>query len=70
VDLATGRVRRRVPVDRRYFAEGLAAWGPDLVQLTWETGIAFVYDRATFKLLRTFTYQGEAGASRTTAINW
>ena len=59
VDLATGRVRRRVPVDRRYFAEGLAAWGPDLVQLTWETGIAFVYDRGTFKLLRTFTYQGE-----------
>jgi glutamine cyclotransferase len=46
-------------VDRRYFAEGLAAWGPNLVQLTWETGIALVYDRATFKLLRTFTYQGE-----------
>jgi len=59
VDLATGRVTRRVSVDRRYFAEGLAAWGPHLVQLTWETGIAFVYDRATFKLLRTFTYQGE-----------
>lgn len=59
VDLATGRVTRRMAVDRRYFAEGLAAWGPNLVQLTWETGIAFVYDRATFKLLRTFTYQGE-----------
>jgi len=59
VDLATGRVTRRVSVDRRYFAEGLAAWGPTLVQLTWETGIALVYDRATFKLLRTFTYQGE-----------
>lgn len=59
VDLATGRVTRRVSVDRRYFAEGLAAWGPNLVQLTWETGIAFVYDRASFKLLRTFTYQGE-----------
>jgi glutamine cyclotransferase len=59
VDLATGRVARRIAVDRRYFAEGLAAWGPNLVQLTWETGIAFVYDRATFQLLRTFTYQGE-----------
>ena len=59
VDLTTGRVTRRVSVDRRYFAEGLAAWGPNLVQLTWETGIGFVYDRASFKLLRTFTYQGE-----------
>jgi glutaminyl-peptide cyclotransferase len=59
VDLATGRVARRISVDRRYFAEGLAAWGPNLVQLTWETGVAFVYDRATFALLRTFTYQGE-----------
>jgi glutaminyl-peptide cyclotransferase len=59
VDLATGRVARRISVDRRYFAEGLASWGPNLVQLTWETGIAFVYDRATFALLRTFTYQGE-----------
>jgi glutamine cyclotransferase len=59
VDIETGRVTRRISVDRRYFAEGLAAWGPDLVQLTWETGIAFVYDRATFALRRTFTYQGE-----------
>jgi glutamine cyclotransferase len=59
VDLATGRVTRRISVDRRYFAEGLAAWGPNLVQLTWGTGVGFVYDRATFKLLRTFTYEGE-----------
>jgi glutamine cyclotransferase len=59
VDLTTGRVARRISVDRRYFAEGLAAWGANLVQLTWETGIAFVYDRATFALLRTFSYQGE-----------
>ncbi len=59
VDLTTGRVARRISVDRRYFAEGLAAWGPNLVQLTWETGVGFVYDRATFGLLRTFAYQGE-----------
>ena len=31
----------------------------NLVQLTWETGVGFVYDRASFKLLRTFTYAGE-----------
>ena len=30
-----------------------------LLQLTWDTNIGFVYDRATFKQLRTFTYRGE-----------
>ena len=50
VALDTGRVLQRTSVDRRYFAEGLAAWGPNLVQLTWDTNIGFVYDRASFKL--------------------
>jgi glutaminyl-peptide cyclotransferase len=59
VALETGRVVQRVAVDRRYFAEGLASWGPNLLQLTWDTGIGFIYDRATFKLLKTFTYAGE-----------
>ncbi len=59
VALDTGRVLQRTSVDRRYFAEGLAAWGSNLVQLTWDTNIGFVYDRASFRLLRTFTYRGE-----------
>ena len=60
MELETGKVvQRRASVDRHYFAEGLAAWGSQLVQLTWETNIGFVYDRATFKQLRTFTYKGE-----------
>jgi glutamine cyclotransferase len=59
VALETGTVVQRIAVDRRYFAEGLAAWGPNLLQLTWETGVGFVYDRASFRLLRTFTYSGE-----------
>jgi glutamine cyclotransferase len=59
VALETGRVLQRLAVDRRYFAEGLASWGPHLVQLTWDTGIGFVYDRTSFKLLKTFSYAGE-----------
>jgi len=59
VALETGRVVQRQSVDRRYFAEGLASWGPNLLQLTWDTGVGFVYDRASFRLLRTFTYAGE-----------
>jgi glutamine cyclotransferase len=55
-DLATGRVLQSVPVPQQYFAEGLAAWGSTLVQLTWQSHDAFVYDRFTFRLLRTLHY--------------
>jgi glutaminyl-peptide cyclotransferase len=59
VELETGKVVQRLGIGSQYFAEGLAAWGSQLIQLTWETNIGFVYDRATFKQLRTFTYKGE-----------
>jgi glutaminyl-peptide cyclotransferase len=59
VEIETGKVVQRLGIGRQYFAEGLAAWGTRLIQLTWETNIGFVYDRATFKQLRTFTYKGE-----------
>jgi glutaminyl-peptide cyclotransferase len=59
VEIETGKVVQRLGIGSQYFAEGLAAWGSQLIQLTWETNIGFVYDRATFKPLRTFTYKGE-----------
>jgi glutaminyl-peptide cyclotransferase len=59
VDLETGRVEQQVPVPSQYFAEGLAAWGSTLIQLTWQSHIAFVYDRFSFRLLRTLQYPGE-----------
>jgi glutamine cyclotransferase len=55
-DLATGRVLQSAPVPQQYFAEGLAAWGSTLVQLTWQSHVAFVYDRFSFRLLRTLHY--------------
>ncbi len=58
-DLKTGRVLQQLDVPAEYFAEGLTNWGSTLVQLTWETHTAFVYDRFSFRLLRTFHYEGE-----------
>lgn len=58
-DLTTGRVLQKSPLAERYFGEGLAAWGSTLVQLTWQAHVAFVYDRFSFRLLRTFHYSGE-----------
>jgi glutaminyl-peptide cyclotransferase len=58
-DLETGRILRMQLVPDKYFAEGLTDWKNTLVQLTWESHTGFVYDRATFKMLRTFHYDSE-----------
>jgi glutamine cyclotransferase len=59
VDLESGRVLQRATVSANYFAEGLTPWGSTLIQLTWQSHIAFVYDRFSFRLLHTFNYDGE-----------
>ena len=59
VEIATGRVLQEVKVPEKYFAEGLALVGDELLQLTWQTRIGFVYDRQTFKQKRTFSYKTE-----------
>jgi glutaminyl-peptide cyclotransferase len=59
VNLETGRVLQEVSVPSQYFGEGLTNWGNTLVQLTWQSHTGFVYDRATFRLLRTFHYPWE-----------
>lgn len=58
-DLETGRVLKEVTVPSQYFAEGLTNWGNTLIQLTWQAHIGFVYDRGSFRLLRTFHYPWE-----------
>ena len=42
-----------------YFGEGIAIDGGRIVQLTWQSHKGFVYDRNTFKLIKTFDYPTE-----------
>ena len=58
-DLSTGRVMHEHDVSSQFFAEGLTNWGSTLIQLTWKAHVAFVYDRGSFRLLRTLHYEGE-----------
>jgi glutamine cyclotransferase len=58
-DLETGRILQRQEVPSQYFAEGLTNWAGTLVQLTWETHIAFVYDPFSFRVIKTLNYVGE-----------
>jgi glutamine cyclotransferase len=57
--LETGRPLQEIHLDGKYFAEGLAPWGSTLVQLTWLSHVAFVYDRFSFRLLRTVPFPWE-----------
>jgi len=60
VDLPTGAVKRRTPLDSAYFGEGIAAHGGTLYQLTWKAGRAFTYDLATLaRRPATRSYTGE-----------
>lgn len=59
VELSTGKVLQRLDLPHGYFGEGIVLWKDKLIQLTWQSKIGFVYDRATFKQLRTFTYSRE-----------
>jgi glutamine cyclotransferase len=59
VKLETGEVVQQVRLDSQYFAEGLASWRGRLIQLTWQSNIAFVYDAATFSVENTLSYPGE-----------
>ena len=42
-----------------YFGEGITVFGADLFELTWQSGLAFVYDRNTFAPKKSFRYSGE-----------
>lgn len=58
-DLATGRVLQRIDLASYYFGEGITFFGDRMIQLTWQSGVGFVYDRATFRLLQQFSYAHE-----------
>jgi glutaminyl-peptide cyclotransferase len=59
VDLTTGRVLEQTSLPRTYFGEGITLWHDSIIQLTWQSQIGFVYDRANLRQVRTFTYPGE-----------
>ena len=59
VVLETGAVPRSRPLDAQYFGEGITLLDDKIYQLTWQEQTGFVYDRATFEPLQTFTYPTE-----------
>lgn len=62
VVLDTGAIVQRKVLDASYFGEGIVIWKDRLIQLTWQSGIGFIYDLATFQQSATFHYPGEGWA--------
>ena len=59
LDPQTGEILRSIDIPEQYFGEGIALVDDKLIQLTWKAGTAFIYDRATFEQIGTYSYSGE-----------
>lgn len=59
VKLETGEVLQQRALSKEHFGEGIVVRDAELFQLTWQSGLAFVYDAKTFAPKRTFRYSGE-----------
>jgi glutamine cyclotransferase len=59
VRLETGEVVQEVALAPEYFGEGIALLKNQVVQLTWQSQVGFVYNLIDFHVLRHFSYSGE-----------
>jgi glutaminyl-peptide cyclotransferase len=65
VKLETGDLLQLHLLPGEYFGEGIVKWNDKLYQLTWQTGVGFIYDFATFAVKGEFHYPGEGWALTT-----
>lgn len=60
VELESGRViRKRELSDSAYFGEGIVIVDDKLIEITWKSGVAFIYDWKSFEPKGQFKYDGE-----------
>jgi len=58
-DYKTGKTFKQIDLDKQYFGEGITFINGKLFQLTWQEKTGFIYNAATLKLEKTFTYEKE-----------
>jgi glutamine cyclotransferase len=59
VKLESGEVLQAKPLPQEYFGEGITDWKGQIVQITWQSEVGFVYDMNTFEQTKRWTYTGE-----------
>jgi glutamine cyclotransferase len=58
-DLKTGKIRQIMRLEDKYFGEGITVLNNKIYQITWTSGIGFVYNKSNLKREASFRYQTE-----------
>lgn len=62
VNTATGKVATKAKLDKsKHFGEGITVFKDRIYQLTWTSGVGFVYNANTYKLIREFKLPTKEG---------
>jgi glutamine cyclotransferase len=59
VDLSSGDILQLYALPAQFFGEGITVFDNKIIQLTWKSGVGFVYEKNSFTLLQIFRYPGE-----------
>ena len=59
VELGSGEVKQSTAIASKYFGEGLVNWQDTLINITWKSRTALVFDKQSFKEVGRFSYEGE-----------
>jgi glutamine cyclotransferase len=59
VKIETGEVVQKRDLPEEHFGEGITVLKSEIFELTWQSHVAFVYDKATFAPRRRLSYGGE-----------
>lgn len=59
VRIKDGKVLRRVAIDPRFFGEGIAPWGGEIISLTWRGKGGWRWRISDFQRMGAFGYTGE-----------
>lgn len=59
VNVTTGIADKKIQLAPEFFGEGITILNNKIYQLTWQDSIGFVYDLASFKKIKDFTYGTE-----------
>jgi glutaminyl-peptide cyclotransferase len=59
VNVSTGAILQKVNLADQYFGEGIAVVNDLVIELTWQNGIGFIYDKNNLTLKGNFSVTGE-----------
>lgn len=59
VNLETGKTLLSINLPPKFFGEGVTIYGGKIIQLTWQSKVAFAYDKQSFEFLKTLDYPAQ-----------